>query len=248
MSDFNFYKAWVEAAQPAYEALPGAIHHLVERVHVECAELVQQHDLTMPWPESTPEAAKAERTLREAFDAIIPAVLAQAAYVVYFYGHWGGGWTASDQSRQYTNSGTYWKFAHYADQALRGKLGFDEGCKRSYRPGIGWFVQEGMLHISLAVERRGDVDFTSERIGLATKEILEHAKQITHITFDTRAQMLREKLMPTEPLAFVRMLDTPAWMEKSREDTNAYHRAYQRKLDVQAGDAYADQLKQMWGV
>ena len=120
MTTFDYVTAWREVAKPAYEALPQNVRDLLGRVTVECGDLSQLADLSMPWPTGELAPAGAE-SLREAFDKIPAEVLALAAHVIYATGHWH-----PSGARLVPADGSTWKFAQYADQSLRARLGLPE--------------------------------------------------------------------------------------------------------------------------
>lgn len=67
----------------------------------------------MPWPE--------KHDLRLRFENTPSEVLSLAARVIYFAGHWFP--TGGDLDLPGCNSGSHWKFSHYADQVLRQRFG-----------------------------------------------------------------------------------------------------------------------------
>lgn len=114
MRTFDYETAWLEVARPAYESLPQNVRDLLARVAVECAELSQSRDLSMPWPEDS--------DLRVSFDKVPAEFLALAARVIYFAGHWYPGKSANGYVIHGREHGGTWKFAHYADQSLKARL------------------------------------------------------------------------------------------------------------------------------
>jgi hypothetical protein len=84
----------------------------------EAGELRQLPDLSMPWP--------ADSDLRERFDKCPAEWLALAARAIYYTGHWFPSWGGPRLVLPGKQHGASWKFAHYADQSLRARLGMPE--------------------------------------------------------------------------------------------------------------------------
>lgn len=112
MKTFDYAAAWREVAKPAYDSLPQPVRDLLSQVTRDAKELHQLPDLSMPWPHLS--------DLREKFESLPWEVLAFAAHVIYFAGHWlPGGETLDDANGGH---GETWKFSHYADQVLRARF------------------------------------------------------------------------------------------------------------------------------
>lgn len=145
MLTFDYITAWHEVAKPAYEALPANVRVIVERVAAECANLNQIADLSMPWPDENSDEAIAAfdgHTLRQTFDKIPAEVLALASRVVYIAGHW------QPAGVPRLVPGASWKFSHYADQVLRGRLGMPEaGDNGRDKATIQYKVIEGVIRV-----------------------------------------------------------------------------------------------------
>jgi len=103
---FDYKMAWKEWAVPSYRSLPRNVRHLVIRTVRDSEFRVQNPDLMVEWPEND---------LRVAFYEIPSEILAVAARVVYFFGHWGN-------RKCFQQTGGYWKFSNYCDQVLKNKL------------------------------------------------------------------------------------------------------------------------------
>lgn len=166
MKTFDYKTAWEQVARPGFEALPRNIRELYDRVCRECEGLNQEREtLDMPWPEQRFDASPGETSLYHSFDQLPTEWLAQAAHLVYFYGHW------SPKGHSYAGSGGTWKFANYADQILRKKLDLPKG--EYGKPGYGFHVVEGFLRFHYS-----DKDtWTWREVGLATAETLARARR-----------------------------------------------------------------------
>ncbi len=106
---FDYQRAWKELARPQFEALDRRAKDLYLYVVEAAAEAEQDRDLLLPWPHDT---------LRRNFEALPISLLAHAARVIYFHGHWGPITALYQQG-----NGAYWRFANLADQVLRDLLG-----------------------------------------------------------------------------------------------------------------------------
>lgn len=172
---FDYITAWRELARPAFEALPANVRALVDRVAVEANGLHQISDTSMPWPDEASEvsiAAYDGQTLRQVFDKIPAEVLALAARVVYSVGHWKPGNTP----QFFDNSaGASWKFSHYADQVLRGRLELPErGDNGRDKAMIQTKVIEGAIRVCYS----SPDSWTWEEVAPATVGGLESARRI----------------------------------------------------------------------
>lgn len=137
--DFDYKTAWEQLSKPLYEKLPPRIIDLILMVERVAAGLSQGHDLQMPWPE--------DPTFEKAFAEIPTLELSEAARVVWSFGHW------APERVQLQESGTYWKFSHYADQTIRGRLwnpsaATSEGHFK--RPPYEIRVHEGFLRLCIS--------------------------------------------------------------------------------------------------
>lgn len=122
MNTFDYAAAWREVAKPAYEALPQSVRDLLAQVATEAAHLGQKPDLSMPWPDDPQLGDKGTpgSNLRVRFDKTPAEILALAARVIHAAGHWFP--SRGELEIPGRNSGSHWKFAHYADQSLRERL------------------------------------------------------------------------------------------------------------------------------
>lgn len=146
MQTFNYKRAWVEAARPAYEQhiLPNSvISALYDRVLHTYRERHQDQTLGIPW--ASPED-------RQAFLQANPTDLAFASRVIHAMGHWFPGdyglgplfrETLVMPGREW---GAYWKFSALADQALRIHLGLHEFADPRFH-GWAFRVYEGQLRL-----------------------------------------------------------------------------------------------------
>lgn len=163
MRHFDHERAHKEIAAPLFHALPARVHRLIGRVNQECAELHQDENLDMPWPEGN---------LRAAFEALDTNTLAEASRAVHDFGHWG--------TRSCLQShGTYWKFSHYCDQVLRERLGLSrkpdqaEKFAQAHQHGVSFGIQEGSLHAYWSSSRA----WLNREIGTASKGLLRAAEK-----------------------------------------------------------------------
>lgn len=138
MKTFDYAAAFRHDAAPAFRALPPQIIALYAQTAAAAAELNQAPDTSMPWPKDAGQ-------LRAAFEAIDSATLANASRTIYNYGHWYPGTVKAEG--QPPLIGTYWKFSHYADQVLRGRLGLAESGDKNHGAGFGIAVHEGDIRI-----------------------------------------------------------------------------------------------------
>lgn len=144
--DFDYKRAWKELAKPVYDSLPDEIHLLVGYVNERSRDLHQDRDLSMPWPKDNGE-------LQKRFAETDLATLSLASRAVYFYGHWAPHGVINTHS-----GGTYWKFAHYADQTLRSVL------LKQPRDGTFYQIHEGVVRVCYSDSNT----WTWEEVGLAS--------------------------------------------------------------------------------
>lgn len=135
LKEFDFERAWNELIVPEYKALPQNVIELVKRTNVESAELTQQVNLDMPWPETG---------LKKSFEEIPAEILAPAARVIYSYGHWA---PFRSQCEGLQDTGGYWKFSNYADQVLTTEVGLQRDRTARKQPVLSFAVHEGVLRI-----------------------------------------------------------------------------------------------------
>lgn len=168
MKQFNYKRAWIEMAVPAFEALTSEVVTLIAETVAVSADLSQKEDLDMPWPDG----------LRAEFEKIDSLELAKAARAVYQIGHWKPffrevtlfdlpeGSSIGSAYRDATRlvvTGGYWKFSNYADQVLTERLGFPRLRGSGGKRGTSHVVIEGALRACLSTE---DL-WTWEEIGWA---------------------------------------------------------------------------------
>ncbi len=191
---FDYLRAWHDLAYPAYEALDDEVRKLAEATCIFAADLSQTSDLTMPWPD-----AETKLTFTVMADEQ-PTALAKAARVVYFTGHWfsrpilkshfepcgPGQWELIVPKKpmfamvgELLSGGGSWKFSHYADQALRERLGIKKHSKFAPNNQAHFEVIEGMLRLCLSYKGRvcGE-GWTWNEVGLATPARLAHVRKI----------------------------------------------------------------------
>lgn len=192
MADFDYKTAWQELAAPAFDSLPQSTLDLLALVNQEAADLHQQQDLTMPWPNDAFKAA---------FDAADAAELAYAARVIYFHGHWHPG-------KSPYKKGEYWKLMHYADQSLNARLGLPV-VDRDHKFGVNFKVIEGLIRAQFN-HKNG---WMNEDLGLATEENLKSCRPdvitSTIDNFEKRCKQARKKLAAKDPLI-------APWLDKER--------------------------------
>lgn len=125
--DFDHERAWRELARPAFDCLPADIRDLYELIRVDYGHLIQGPNLDVNWPE--------DPGLRRLFDDLDSEYLAQAAAVVYHYGHW---------SPEGGDGGAYWRFSSLADWVLRRRLDLPRDFEGH---GLGFRIHEGALRL-----------------------------------------------------------------------------------------------------
>lgn len=185
MKQFNYKKAFDEAAFPAYEALSPYVKNVFEEVINQASDLSQSKDLSMPWPK-TP--------LMELFGGLNDFDVAVASKVIYSAGHWAyaefdlafeAGGSAYQLRNKLQNHGSYWKFSNYADQILRERLGVE------YRPNYNrdnlrnFEIHVGMIRICVQTPDSWNwID-----LALATRENMEMLRDVSfpsHTDFPNR--------------------------------------------------------------
>lgn len=174
MADFDYARAWREVAVPAYESLPANVRDLLLRVATETADLHQLPDCSMPWPTDSTLRDAFEKIPAEWLALGAHVINAMGHWYPGLpactcghsaHEHTGkiGDYANSCrmwycECNQYQKPGTWphvpgreagahWKFSHYADQSLRGRLGLVESGDHRY--GNGWHsaVHEGVLRL-----------------------------------------------------------------------------------------------------
>lgn len=174
MKTFDYRRAWVEAARPAYEQhvlTNPQIMSLYQRVVARYRDIHQDRTLGIPWREDPVDGV----TDREAFLAAAPADLAFAAKVLHDLGHWWPGdyglgplfrETFTFPGREW---GAYWKFAILASQALRVHFGLYEFADPPFR-GSAFRIVEGELRLCFASKR----EWVWGALGPADPALREH--------------------------------------------------------------------------
>lgn len=201
MNTFDYESAWLEVAAPAYKALPDSIHRLVDLVAVRCADLHQLSDCSMPWPDDDNAGAD---SLQRAFEDVSADVLAYAAQVVHNFGHWWPRSIAGDYSLPGREQGSHWKFAHYADQTLRAKLGLPARGSNGHERGYGYAVHEGVIRLTYADSH----SWNWIEIAPATPEGYEKAREVAG-RFTTKDDSARWQAF--EEYKTVQEWPTPEW-------------------------------------
>jgi len=185
MSSFDYKYAWAAWAVPSYRALPRNVRQLVIRTVRESENQIQNDDLDVKWP---------SEELRNAFYEIPAEILAVAARVVYFFGHWGN-------RKCFQKTGGYWKFANYCDQVLKDKLGMNSYAGN----GMHLEVHQGMLRVCVATPNL----WCWEEVNIATKAIKDKLSICL-------LQPKKEKMSRSEWDRFEEMaLDTGAQLKKA---------------------------------
>jgi len=162
---FDYEGAWYAIAKPGFDRLtaPGGnavVVSAMHRIDEECGDLPQDRTtLDMPWPNIA---------MRELFEQIDSTTLAVASFVVYSYGHWKPG-------HEKMRVKETWKFANYADQVLRTRLGIvrDIGSRSS---GYAFAVQNGLLELTYSARN----EWNRIPVGFATEETHERARSVVN--------------------------------------------------------------------
>lgn len=169
MPDFDYRAAWDEVARPAFLSLPANIRALYDRVCEEAKDCNQKPDCQLAWPTIKESIEHISDSLFSAFVNLDAEWLAQAAQVIYYFGHWAPGHTKISQK----GNGGYWRFSNYADQVLRSKLGAQVSREGPIR-GYGFTVHNGLLRLCYS----GPDIWTGIELGLATQTTVDRAKSI----------------------------------------------------------------------
>jgi hypothetical protein len=146
--EFDYVKAWQNAALPAWRTLSEPIRDLYDHTIHHCDGVHQDHStLCMPWINDNQ---------RRRFDRFPDEDLAFAARIINCMGHWhpSGLPILVAEGREagfLTEAGSHWKFSHYCDQLLRARLGMPETDRSiGHQRGWGWAVHEGGLRLTWA--------------------------------------------------------------------------------------------------
>ncbi|KKN43554.1 hypothetical protein LCGC14_0702010 [marine sediment metagenome] len=160
----TFYnkRAWNKLAAPALMQLPPDVLRLVWQVMQDSRGLQQNPDLSMPWPQGS--------SLRERFDDIPTEDLARASRIVWAAGHWHPG--TNDWFRPLLRTGTYWKFASYADEVLRARC--EVNHKRIDKNSVDFEIHEGFIRACISFDRT----WVYNEVSLATPGNLHKLKEL----------------------------------------------------------------------
>ena len=170
MKQFNFERAFDEAAKPAHDYLHPAVKFLFILVKDNCADLVQSEDLSMPWPDND--------FVKASFTKLSDELLAGGARVVYSAGHWAYAdynLAFADGGPEYKlkhflqDSGAYWKFSNYADQILRERMDI---VRDNTSNGMSFNIIEGMIRVQVSTKN----SWNWIEVCLATSENLHRLK------------------------------------------------------------------------
>jgi len=142
---FNYEYAWAAWAVPSYRLLPQNVRKLIIRSVRESKDQIQIENYDTTWP---------SQELRVAFEEIPSEILAVAARVVYFFGHWGN-------RKCFQKNGGYWKFANYCDQVLKDRLGMNSYAGN----GMHLEVHQGLFRACVATKNM----WTWEELDIATQ-------------------------------------------------------------------------------
>jgi hypothetical protein len=177
---FDYKRAWRELAKPQYKQLPKEVKQVFQQVIRECSKLNQASDtLDVPFPETD---------LRSKMEALDNDLLAHAARVIYFFGHW-----SSVSQLSSVGGGAYWKFANLADQVLRTRHGVSKDDKG--RTGI--LIIEGYVRVYYSTRNI----WTWMEVGPATEEIVERARKLSkHFPFNEPDVWLKSIVEECKPL------------------------------------------------
>jgi len=163
---FDHVTAWTEQAKPAFDALPGNVRNTVFDVGELAGDLSQNEDLDMPWPTTG-------HPLRKNMSEWPTAILAHAARVVYFYGHWAPRGSAGQEAQK---NGAYWKFSNYADQILSARVGLKRNRRASGAGFVSLVVLEGNLRAQISTPwswRNFDIGPASSDLAMKARTIIE---------------------------------------------------------------------------
>lgn len=195
MKQFNHRRAWKTWALPKFFELPQNVRDLVGETYQTAESLNQKKDLSMPWPDSS--------DLRIGFDDIPVELLAEAAGVVYSWGHWGPGLASV--------AGTYWNFSAYADQSLAARIGDMPKYRNAH-----FEIHQGKLRICAA----GRDFWTWHEVCLATPDNYAKAHKIAqelipgfcfYEQLGEVAEAIKAELKPN-------LFDTDAFMDEDSPD------------------------------
>jgi len=149
---FDYKEAWRKLVAPNYQMLDKEVIDFFEEVCKETADLSQNYNLDMPWPD--------DDSIKDGFEAMTDEDLAWTARLFNFWGHWG----FDGQCRK--SAGGNWKYANYCDQILRERCGVSN---KSVDRGYGVQIHQGVVRITYSTSR----EWQWEEIAPATRSILE---------------------------------------------------------------------------
>lgn len=190
---FDYEAAWTKLILPAMEALrtnDPAVLDLLKEITATCRELRQDtRTLDLPWPDG----------LKEKFEAINSMTLAFASFTIHNYGHWMPGGHNEDRALE------TWKFANFADQILRERLGLVKDTGRDRSVGYAFDVQHGLLELRHKSIRG---DYNRSPVCFAIPEARDVAQGVVNLArlsnptpgFDEVADRCMKEAAPSEGL------------------------------------------------
>lgn len=200
MKTFDYEKAWQDLALPEFKKLPNAVLTLVEETAIIAADLGQDWNCCMIWPDDNGK-------LRELFERLDSATLARAAHVVYFYGHWRPAASIAGNAPVIAG-GAHWKFSHYADQVLRARFNISA---RDSASKVSLQIHEGTIRVCYSSPDM----WTWHEVAPATEEGMRAAGEIADSLRRNTTQPRRSDRDEAAHKFFEEIKKTEAWPDFS---------------------------------
>lgn len=183
MKTFDYKRAWMDLAVPAYQNLSEHVrnaHHALAPLADACT---QAHDCSLRYPT---DADKLQQ-VKEILSSLTTEEMAHGSAIINACGHWN----PSDARtaciarlfllREYP--GNTWKISLWMSQEIEKRLGLSHRMQDS---GSAYRVQEGLLHMTYASKWC----WMNRAVGFATEENLTRARKIFR---EDSAQVCRRK-------------------------------------------------------